>query len=364
MTNDELQSKTIAFLRFPLIVGVVLIHSHVKEVVVNGVNLMAGADFPIYTAASNLLSDVFARMAVPLFFFISGFLFFYKSTFTVSAYRDKLRKRVRTILFPYLFWNWVVVGLFLMAYWVMPSLMSGANKPVVDYTLSDWLDAFWARESPDPDKIGMPINYPLWFIRDLMVVMLFSPVVYGLVKYLRYYGVLMLGLLWVMGWWIDVPGLSLTAIFFFSFGALFSVHGKNFVVEMRPLLIPVAVLYAILAVCDLYSMNEAWHSYVHSMGIIVGCVLAITMSAACLERGCWHTSDFLAGSSFFVYAYHGMPLALIIKVVVRFFPPETEAGMISLYLGSALFVILVGIALYGLLRRFVPSFLSLITGGR
>lgn len=225
-----------------------------------------------------------------------------------------------------------MVGLFLMAYWVMPSLMSGANKPVVDYTLSDWLDAFWARESPDPDKIGMPINYPLWFIRDLMVVMLFSPVVYGLVKYLRYYGVLMLGLLWVMGWWIDIPGLSLTAVFFFSFGALFSVHGKNFVVEMRPLLIPVAVLYAILA--------------------------------ACLERGCWHTSDFLAGSSFFVYAYHGMPLALIIKVVVRFFPPETEAGMISLYLGSALFVILVGIALYGLLRRFVPSFLSLITGGR
>mgnify|MGYP004716441327 CR=1 FL=1 len=73
---------------------------------------------------------------------------------------------------------------------------------------------------------------------------------------------------------------------------------------------------------------------------------------------------FSGGSSFFVYAYHGMPLALAIKVVVRYLPPGSELEVIGLYLGSACVVIGIGLALYGGMRRCVPSFLLLITGGR
>jgi len=58
-----------------------------------------------------------------------------------------------------------------------------------------------------------------------MKVMLFSPIVYGWVRCLRQYGMIVVGFLWVMGWWIDVPGFSLTAFFFFSIGAL---SGKRF----------------------------------------------------------------------------------------------------------------------------------------
>ena len=39
MTDEELQSKSIDFLRFPLIVGVVLIHAHFSNVIMNGVNV-------------------------------------------------------------------------------------------------------------------------------------------------------------------------------------------------------------------------------------------------------------------------------------------------------------------------------------
>ena len=62
--------------------------------------------------------------------------------------------------------------------------------------------------------------------------------------------------------------------------------------------------------------------------------------------------------------YHGMPLALAIKVVVRYLPPGSELEVIGLYLGSACVVIGIGLALYGGMRRCVPSFLLLITGGR
>lgn len=134
--------------------------------------------------------------------------------------------------------------------------------------------------------------------------------------------------------------------------------------DLRPLLLPAALLYAILAGCDLAFMDTSWHRYVHALGIIVGCVLAVALSSTGLARGWWRASGFLAGSSFLVYAYHGMPLALMIKVAVRFFRPESEGAVIALYLGSALLVILVGLGLYALMRRYMPTLLSLITGGR
>lgn len=67
MTNDELQSKTIAFLRFPLIVGVVLIHCYYKELPIGGVKIPVMDEYPIYKLIADLFSQVLARTAVPLF---------------------------------------------------------------------------------------------------------------------------------------------------------------------------------------------------------------------------------------------------------------------------------------------------------
>ena len=142
------------------------------------------------------------------------------------------------------------------------------------------------------------------------------------------------------------------------------IKGGRVCVRPLSLICCIVGLYAILAVCDLCFMGEPWCRYLHNVGIIVGCVCFISLTATCLERGLCRVSGFLAGSSFFVYAYHGMPLALAIKVVVRYLPPGSELEVIGLYLGSACVVIGIGLALYGGMRRCVPSFLLLITGGR
>lgn len=234
--NDELQSKTIAFLRFPLIVGVVLIHCYYKELPIGGVKVPVMDEYPIYKLIADLFSQVLARTAVPLFFLISGYLFFYKSSFSWPMYGSKLRKRAQTLLLPYLFWNGALVGLHLLIELLFPSVLSGEVKPVLDYGWCDWWDIFWAREPSEPGGMPMPINYPLWFIRDLMVLVVFSPLVYAMVRYLRQYALALLGFLWLIYDGASSPGLSPTAWFFFSLGAFYSVHRRNFVVETRPLL--------------------------------------------------------------------------------------------------------------------------------
>lgn len=70
-SSDQLLSTIISFLRFPLCVAIVYIHSLVLE-------FMGGnpESYPLTSFATHIISVNIAGVAVPLFFFISGFLFF------------------------------------------------------------------------------------------------------------------------------------------------------------------------------------------------------------------------------------------------------------------------------------------------
>lgn len=221
---------------------------------------------------ANLISEVFASISVPLFFFIAGFLFFYKANFSFPVYLSKLKKRAGTILVPYLFWNALVIGFFFLAQTFFASLLLGENKLIADYSIKDWLEAFWARPDPADYPNYRPIAFQFWFMRDLMVVMVFSPVIYMLVKYLRIFGVFILGALWLFGFWFNVPGFSIVAFFAFSSGAYFSVHKKNFAAIFSSVLPYSSVAYLIIALIDLCTKGGAYNQNIHIIGIITGCI--------------------------------------------------------------------------------------------
>lgn len=102
----ELQSAVIDWLRMPLAVAVVFIHSFGGGTI----DLPALHAEPLTPAAAYdwlriAGSHVVTGFAVPTFFMFSGFLFFYKvDHWGVSVYGNKLRKRARTLLVPYLLW--------------------------------------------------------------------------------------------------------------------------------------------------------------------------------------------------------------------------------------------------------------------
>ena len=76
LDRAKLQSATIDFLRFPMAVAVVMIHMTPRVVP------LGEADFPLlsadglYNVVAMGISHVLARIAVPVFFLISGLLFF------------------------------------------------------------------------------------------------------------------------------------------------------------------------------------------------------------------------------------------------------------------------------------------------
>src|SRR4051794_27691780 len=87
----------------------------------------------------NFIADGIARIAVPIFFSISGFLFFMKFKLTASFYFDKFRKRFSTLFIPYIIWSaWGLLLFFVLQ--TLPFTHPFFNKQLVqDYSFSKML---------------------------------------------------------------------------------------------------------------------------------------------------------------------------------------------------------------------------------
>ena len=100
------QSRILDAIRFPLALMVVLIHCRINfdDWVLPDWKDFSGIEF--CTALQIFFSSIVSEIAVPTFFLISGYFFFYKTdVFSFKVYANKLKKRIHTLLVPYLLWN-------------------------------------------------------------------------------------------------------------------------------------------------------------------------------------------------------------------------------------------------------------------
>ena len=195
MKEDKIISETIRLLRFPLTVFVVFIHYNmgVRGFSLHGVTY--GLDAPEWFRwVTALFSDVLPRTAVPLFYIISGYLFFRGGSFDTDVYRRKLRTRASTLLVPYLLWN--VIAVLVQLSHRLPFLSSvfpSAHLMEVQLTplrlFRTFFDNYWNKGiliTPENDgmvsELPYPTDVPLWYVRDLMVLVLLAPAIWWIVK--------------------------------------------------------------------------------------------------------------------------------------------------------------------------------------
>ncbi|WP_277638236.1 acyltransferase family protein [Bacteroides graminisolvens] len=351
MTPQEVQSKTIAWLRFPMIIGVLLIHSY------NPIHPKG----EVFVFVRNLSSEVVARFCVPLFFLIAGYLFFYKlKQFNGATYREKLRKRASSLLVPYLFWNlWAIATyVVLQEVFELRTLAYGPVDRVETWQIADYLRCFWDIRAPH-----YPLVYPLWFVRDLMVTVLLTPLVYAGIKRLPHLFIAALFVAWIGGFSFRVTGLNTGAIFFFSIGALLSIQGRNMVTECRKIQRFSWVAYPAIALADTLCKGTVATTYLHPAGLLLGIVFTFNITSWFIEKEKIRPRHFLASGSFFVYAAHEQMLSQIRKTLVTFVPDTSETASFILYLLPLLLTVGITLALYYLQQRFVPA-LSRFTVGK
>lgn len=219
--NTTVASRSIDFLRLPLAFSIVLLHS-VQSNLPEGATLYYAND--LHNAIKILFSEIICRASVPLFFFVSGYLFFnHIKELGWNTYQEKVKKRCRTLLLPYVIWN----VLCLLTLYVLHLIANGITCSLKDFFVEkgSWNIFFYGRR-------GYPIDYPLWFVRDLIYMVILSPVIYYIVR--------RKGLLcFICVLYLITPAIGLsdtiptTAICFFSLGAYFNIMDKDFICSER-----------------------------------------------------------------------------------------------------------------------------------
>lgn len=365
--SNKLQLDIITSIKFPLMVGVILIHSTLSDIVVAG-NLIDVESYKVYNVLSYILSDLYGRLCVPLFFFISGYLFFYNvDDFSIIVYKDKLIKRAKTILVPYVLWILITLLIYFVAEFILPELFSGRNKLIADYSLLDFISCFWDMTLVNPSASGhMPLYTPFWYIRDLLVVVLFTPLIYlflkSKVRYL-YIALLMIAFAFEL-WPISIPGFGATSFCFFSLGSFFSINKKNFADFVHKSVWILFAAYIITLALEILLENQALVVYCANLNKFVGIGLMIYLFAFLLDKNMIKPNKFISSSCFFLYAYHMIPLTLLKKVFVILIPTLSNLTLVSIYLICPLLIISIGILLYYCLNKFVPTITSVLTGSR
>ena len=100
MAPSQNTSQVITWLRFPLIMAVVMLHTYLIDKPIDGIVYVKSGQFPFFDYLEHIIRVEIANMAVPLFFFISGFLFFCGEAFTRNTFILKLKKRFHSLLIP------------------------------------------------------------------------------------------------------------------------------------------------------------------------------------------------------------------------------------------------------------------------
>lgn len=372
LINKASISEVIKFLRFPLAVMVVFIHANNKDVVLQGVvyDLKSGL-CPIYESLTYIISETISRCAVPCFFLISGFLFFRGvDFFSADVFKQKLKRRVKSLLIPYLIWNAITLLLFYLSQQLLPGLNSGATKAIADYSFIDWIRSFWDLSN------GFPICSQFWFIRDLMVMVIFTPLIYFLCKKTGWFYLATIGVLWLLSAFKDIPGLSLTGLFFFSSGALLSIKKVDVLEVCTRIMIPSLIIFSVITCIEVVyrsslggggnSSNQLIQYIVYKPLYHINQLFIVSLffsiSAVLIDNGKAKCNQFLLDSNFFIFAYHVLPLALIFKILTIILKPQSDLPAIIMYFTGPVIVILVGLMLFAFLKKFFPRLTDVISG--
>lgn len=307
-------------------------------------------------------SNELFSFAVPLFFIISGFLFFHNYENSVNGYATKLKHRAFSLLVPYVVWA-ALSGLLIVALSQVELLK---NLPEIQ-KYSEPLPNFFVYFINPPAE-------PLWFIRQLMLYSILSPLLYFLIKNLKGIILVIFCALWAfnLNYIIDCSGL-----FFFSVGASlallsdFNVVAKKQNNKIMALCfgagwILLSVLNTFIAtksddgiafkivLNELYKLNE-----------VVG-VIAMWLLFDHIAKRITDKRGFIIAAThlFFVYAMHQPITNILNQIAFSQEGSDTYIGRLAIYICLPISIAAVCIITGMAIKRNCRPLHSIMTGGR
>lgn len=342
-------SCRIKLLRLPLIVGIVTIHS--------SINSVGYADKFFQT----LIAGTWGGSCVAFLFMLSGFLFFRNFNLSLNSYKEKLQSRFWTLLVPYLFWNLALLTMVLIVMNVpaTSTLIQGHYKAyIADYSFANFIDCLTGYKSL------YPIAFHFWYVRDLMAMVILSPVFLLIARKIPYLGIALFATPWLLNFQIGLNIQWLGPLFFYL-GCLIAVQKLDLTwLDRRKsaiigIYLGMALVLTITQTADIKTFQHQLECCTRVMGTAaIWC--ASDLVSGKLEKACFNFSSL----AFFVYAIHEPTVTVFKEVFNKLSTPTNSITVIVYYLLTIILATLVTLAVGSFLQRYTPKFFQTITGAR
>ena len=331
-------------LRFPLAVLIICIHF--PGMAFDKCMSYYGTFWPLHSSVAVWIRVLFACLSnygVPVFFIISGFLFYYKiETFTPSIFQRKLLSRLYTLIIPYLVWN--------ILRFIIESPIHG---------FENWSLIFIR-----------PANGQMWFIRDLIYMALLSPIICFFLKKL---GFILPVILFIICSSYNIPysihdGILMPgSVMYYTLGGAIALNIEKILVIknlifFREISIFIFIIYIVISFMTYFNpFNKYFINilfFLSMPGFI--CVLDKLFKLLNIKTFIVRCAEY----SFFIYASHkliGMGIQGTFKII----------GMKDLFWSDYFYLCRIGIitisciVFYLVIKRFAPLLIfNVLTGNR
>lgn len=317
-----------------LILGVVLIHVNIVSFYSPEDRQMGG-----WLTVIDSISTVICSVCVPCFFIISGFLFFRNvESFTLAVYKGKLRRRFNTLFIPYMVWCVICFVLMYLRhrYRGFPGLGIFIDDGGVNWL--NFVRGFWAI----PEYADCPYAYAFWFIRNLMVFSILSPVVYLIAR----------------KWWTMalffvaciVVKHSLGSIWF-VIGAYMGLHSVSLTRSKRVY----CILGGLYILCMLLMINGVLFEIAKFLFVLSSFFLLYLCSGQFTTK--------LTGATFMIYATHQCYNLTVVHLYERLLGDNVNVAPI-IYLLAFLTLVALGVVINVFVNRYTPFLRPYLTGNR
>ena len=284
---------------FKLYLFSIIILNHALNFEVYGLENMEGMAAAILYRLEMLELNI-SWLSIAMYFFIAGYGFMLG--FRMDKVVDKWKRRIYSLLIPWLLWN-TIMWLFGIVVERIPALASRLNSGFgYELSLRSWI----------VDGLLRPADGPLWFISNLIVIILLSPAIYLLVKN-RYVGLAAIAGSFAAVYFTGVDRYSvLMSLTFFMQAAYYATHLRQ-LVRARYSLAARAVAAVILLLYLIFGLNPA----IHGGGIGHALAFSLTSPALWIIFGDVSLSPLEKKAEkyrFWLYASHYLPLECVEKL--------------------------------------------------
>lgn len=350
MGNDNFHrlSLSIETLRFPLILFIICLHCYTSiSSIIVGHNTFFRLIYPF--------SLWIGETGVPAYFFISGLLLF-KSQ---KSYKQKLSSRVKTLLVPYIIFNGLILFGYLCLMFMGKTVLI-LDRDLASYSIIDYIRAFWDRGSWSHGN-GSPLLCPFWYIRNLMIMVVLSPVFFYLIKNFKLFLPLVIGFFWINSY---DSAYTLQSLTMFSFGAYFPICNKSLVGlydKNRLLFISLFFFLTLMDYLHLY-ISFSFALPIHRMSLIANTFFALCFLGEYLSHHHIYSS-FLSKSAFFVFCIH-YPMTICLRPLFMNINECSDIVLVFAYLLSVISITFLCVVIYKILLHIIPRFTYFIIGNR